>query len=54
MYNSIGVTDMRTGRTSAVPFALWNELGYMFTVATGREYQVAWKTPVRIDPVSYM
>ena len=31
----------------------YNEMGYQFTVATGRDYWVHWELPYRLDPDTF-
>eukprot|EP00798_Chlamydomonas_sp_ICE-L_P008885 gene8886-3764_t len=52
-YRDLLVTDVQTNRTSTVHFIVYNEDGYQFTVPTGREYEVHWKSPYRMDAVTY-
>ncbi|KXZ54727.1 hypothetical protein GPECTOR_4g796 [Gonium pectorale] len=52
-YNDLRLTSLKTNRTSIVHFTNYNELGYQFTVATGRDYWVHWAKGFRLDPEAY-
>ncbi len=47
------LVSLATNRTSRVNFTHYNEDGYQFTVATGRDYWVHWDMPFRLDPKDY-
>ncbi|GFR40478.1 hypothetical protein Agub_g1045 [Astrephomene gubernaculifera] len=47
------VVSLATNRSSRVHQTHYNEDGYQFTVATGRDYWLQWDMPYRLDPVSY-
>jgi hypothetical protein len=50
MFRSLLVTNETSQRTSIVKFSKYNEFGYQFTVATGRDYWLHWDQDVRVDP----
>ena len=49
MGSFLRVTDQATNLTSYVSQSIWNENGYMFTVAARREYWLHWNTTIRTD-----
>ncbi|KAK3258451.1 hypothetical protein CYMTET_32501, partial [Cymbomonas tetramitiformis] len=41
-------------RMDSIPFSKYNDQGYQFTVvAGGRDYELSWATPYRVDPRAY-
>lgn len=52
-FNALLVTDTETGMTSRVEFSNYNASGYQFTAVTGREYELSWDTPTRVDPEKF-
>eukprot|EP00798_Chlamydomonas_sp_ICE-L_P018974 gene18974-25550_t len=53
LYRDLLVTSPRTNRTSIVHFIVYNENGYQFTVPTGRDHEVHWASPYRMDAITF-